>query len=91
MDLGFVTHSVHMNSRLVILKPFSLSGGKLQVQGPPSAQVYPPGPAWLYLLNDGIPSTGTKVMVGDGTGPPVDSAAIEYVLSHTETIAKDPK
>lgn len=59
------------------------------MQGPPSNLIYPPGPGWLYLLNDGIPSVGKKIMVGDGNGPPVDEAAISNVLASTETIAKD--
>lgn len=80
-----------MNSRLVYLKVLSISAGILQVQGPPTAQIYPPGPAWLYVLNDGTPSTGRKVLVGDGSGPPVDEAAIANVLANTETIAKPHK
>lgn len=80
-----------MNSRLVTLKATSISSGIIQVQGPPTVNIYPPGPAWLYLLNDGIPSIGKKVMVGDGNGPPVDEEAIRNVLASTETIAKEKK
>lgn len=80
-----------MNSRLVTLKVTNISSGVIQVQGPPSTLIYPPGPAWLYLLNDGIPSIGKKVMVGDGNGPPVDEAAIANVLASTEPTAKEKK
>ncbi len=76
MDLGFVTHAVHANSRLVYLVAKLLDGQTLEVTGPPNANVYPPGPAWIYLLADGIPSVGMKVMIGDGQGPAVDTEAL---------------
>jgi hypothetical protein len=89
MDLGFVTHSVHMNSRLVNLQLQTLLGSsEVVISGPPSAHIYPPGPAWLFLLVKGIASEGQKVMVGDGSGPPVDEAAIETLLSRTKALAK---
>ncbi|CAE6414204.1 unnamed protein product [Rhizoctonia solani] len=67
MDLGFVTHSVHMNSRLVELESKLASDGRtLTVSSPPSGAVYPPGPAWIYVLADDIPSVGKKLMVGSG-------------------------
>lgn len=78
MDLGFVTHGVHMNSRLVELSAsISEDRKSLSVTGPPNSRIYPPGPAWLYVLVDGIPSAGRKVMIGSGEGPPVDEGAIE--------------
>ncbi|KAJ1301689.1 hypothetical protein OPQ81_008925 [Rhizoctonia solani] len=67
MDLGFVTHSVHMNSRLVELESkLAPDGHTLTVSSPPSGTVYPPGPAWIYVLADGVPSIGRKLMVGNG-------------------------
>ncbi|QRW11955.1 glyoxal oxidase [Ceratobasidium sp. AG-Ba] len=67
MDLGFVTHSVHMNSRLVELDCTpSPDGRSLTIHAPPSGLVYPPGPGWIYILADGVPSSGKKMMVGDG-------------------------
>ncbi|KLO18541.1 copper radical oxidase [Schizopora paradoxa] len=84
MDLGFVTHAVHANSRLVYLVAKMLDGQTLEVTGPPNANVYPPGPAWIYLVVDGIPSIGTKVMIGDGQGPVVDTEALNYMLEHTQ-------
>ncbi|CAE6413572.1 unnamed protein product [Rhizoctonia solani] len=67
MDLGFVTHSVHMNSRLVELEcKLAADGHTLTVSSPPSGNVYPPGPAWIYVLADGVPSIGRKLMVGNG-------------------------
>lgn len=79
MDLGYVTHAVHANSRLVYLAA-SLSttdNESLTVAAPPNGNIYPPGPAWLYIVVDGVPSTGVKVLIGDGNGPVVDDTALE--------------
>ncbi|CAE7126179.1 unnamed protein product [Rhizoctonia solani] len=83
MDFGFATHGVHMDQRLVSL--FTVPYGKrhIQVQGPPNPNVYPPGPAWLFVIVDGVPSEAVKVMVGDGNSPPVDQGAIENMLANT--------
>jgi len=75
MDLGYITHTVHANSRLVYLM-FSIQGNTLTVRGPPNEHIYPPGPGWIYVLVDGVPSVGKRVMVGNGEGPPVDQQAI---------------
>lgn len=84
MDLGYVTHATHANSRMVYLSVQSRRGDILTVQGPPNGNVYPPGPGWLYVVIDGVPSEGTKTMVGDGLGPPVDESAIlKYVYFET--------
>ncbi|KAI0064439.1 copper radical oxidase [Artomyces pyxidatus] len=85
MDLGYVTHAVHANTRLVYLTT-SLSDDKqtLTFTGPPNGNVYPPGPGWLYVVADGVPSVGLKVMVGDGQGPPVDVGALENLLKSTD-------
>ena len=58
---------------------FKLSDDRttLSVTGPPSGEVYPPGPGWLYVVADGVPSVGKKLLIGDGQGPPVDEGAIE--------------
>lgn len=78
MDLGFITHSVHMNARLVYL-PVTVSDDRktLNVSAPMNGRVYPPGPGFVFVVVDGVPSSGKKVMVGDGSGPEVDEAAIE--------------
>lgn len=78
MDLGYVTHAVHSNSRLVYLAfaQDPSDSGTLTVSGPPDGQVYPPGPAWIYLVVDDVPSVGTQVMIGDGKGPEVDEEAL---------------
>ncbi|KAF8912064.1 copper radical oxidase [Gymnopilus junonius] len=82
IDLGFVTHAVHANSRLVYLV-HSYQNGVFTIQGPPNGNVYPPGPGWLYIVADGVPSEGKKVMVGNGQGPPIDEAAMHNVLENS--------
>ena len=77
MDLGFVTHGVHMNARLVILEcHLSDNRDSLTVTAPPHGGVYPPGPGWLYVVVNDVPSAGKKLLVG-GTQPPVDQGAID--------------
>ncbi|KAJ7840231.1 glyoxal oxidase N-terminus-domain-containing protein [Mycena leptocephala] len=85
MDLGFATHGVHMDQRLVQLVPtLSVDKITLTVMAPPTAAIYPPGPAYLYVVTDtGAPSFGHKTLVGTGASPPVDNAAIANMLSHT--------
>ncbi|PPQ99981.1 hypothetical protein CVT26_009263 [Gymnopilus dilepis] len=82
MDLGFVTHAVHANSRLVYLE-HSYRDGVFTVRGPPNGNVYPPGPGWLYIVANGVPSEGKKVMVGSGQGPPINEAAIRNMLENS--------
>jgi hypothetical protein len=79
MDLGFATHGIHMNQRLVKLAS-SLSRDKTQVAvtGPVNPNVYPPGPTFLYVVTDaGVPSFGHKTLIGTGASPPVDQDAID--------------
>ena len=76
MDLGYVTHAVHANSRLVYLV-FQRDADILTVTGPPDGGVYPPGPAFIYLVVDGVPSVGRKVIIGDGKDPDVDKEALD--------------
>ncbi|KAJ6536897.1 glyoxal oxidase N-terminus-domain-containing protein [Mycena capillaripes] len=78
MDLGFATHSVHMDQRLVHLtSSLSADKKKLTVKAPPSGMIYPPGPAFLYVVtNTGAPSFGHKTILGTGASPPVDHEAI---------------
>jgi hypothetical protein len=82
VDLGFVTHAVHMNSRLVYLVSSLAENRKtLFVTGPPDGGVYPPGPGFIYVLVEGVPSEAVKIMVGEGQTPPLDMEATEkYAL-----------
>ncbi len=77
MDLGFATHGVHMDQRLLkLVSSLSDDGKTLTVTGPPTARLYPPGPAYLYVVTDeGVPSFGHKTIIGTGASPPVDGDA----------------
>ncbi|CAE7186371.1 unnamed protein product, partial [Rhizoctonia solani] len=78
MDLGFSTHGVHMDMRMVKLKCTLSSNRKsLTITGPPNAAIYPPGPAWLYVVHNGVPSKAQKVLIGNGGSPPVNQGAID--------------
>ncbi|KAG9125192.1 hypothetical protein FRC07_008614 [Ceratobasidium sp. 392] len=83
-DLGF---STHVDMRMVKL-PCTGSGllgmmTTVQVTSPPNAAVYPPGPAWLFIIANGTPSKAQKVMIGTGASPPVDQGAIDNMLATT--------
>lgn len=83
MDLGFSTHSVYMNSRYVELPAWRNGTKQFLVAGPSSTALFPPGYAWLFVLADGVPSKGTRVMIGTGVGPPVSESAIANLLKNT--------
>ena len=71
-----MTHGVHANSRLVYLVNSVTADDEITVTAPPNGEIYPPGPAWVYVVVDGVPSIGVKVMVGNGEGPPADEVVI---------------
>ncbi|KAH8549829.1 glyoxal oxidase N-terminus-domain-containing protein [Umbelopsis sp. PMI_123] len=63
---GFSTHSMHMSQRYVILK-HELSDDKqtLTIESPPNANIFPPGPATLYVLRDGVPAEGVYMFIAE--------------------------
>ncbi|EEB90980.1 hypothetical protein MPER_10739, partial [Moniliophthora perniciosa FA553] len=85
MDLGFATHGVHMDSRAVkLVSTLSSDKRTLTVTGPPNGRIYPPGPAFIYVVTDaGVPSFGRKTIIGTGASPPVDQGAIDNMLRST--------
>ncbi|KAJ7027174.1 glyoxal oxidase N-terminus-domain-containing protein [Mycena alexandri] len=86
MDLGFATHGVHMDQRFVkLVSKLSPDKKTLTVTGPPTSRIYPPGPAFLYVVTTGgVPSFGHKTIVGTGASPPVDHGAIDNMLQMAE-------
>lgn len=45
----------------------SITGVTLHVcQAPPNVAILPPGTAWFFVVVDGVPSVGVRVMVGTG-------------------------
>ncbi|GAA5885181.1 hypothetical protein JCM6882_007263 [Rhodosporidiobolus microsporus] len=85
MDIGYSTHGVHMSQRYVELE-VSLVGNIATVKGPKNTGIFPPGPGWLFILADGVPSKGKKVMVGPGNSPPVSQSAITNMLKKTKGV-----
>ncbi|KXN90309.1 Galactose oxidase [Leucoagaricus sp. SymC.cos] len=68
---GFSTHSMNMGQRYVELEStYGASPNKsgfLRVsQMPPNPAIMAPGPAFLFVIVDGVPSIGIQVMVGSG-------------------------
>ncbi|KAJ7031543.1 hypothetical protein C8F04DRAFT_692622 [Mycena alexandri] len=89
MDFGFVSHSVHMDQKLIKLVSVQ-QGNRLTVTGPPNAPIYSPGPGWIMVLADGVPSVAQQVMIGSGANPPEDDAAIANMLASTKTPSPGP-
>lgn len=75
MDLGFVTHGVHMDQRMLVLpsqilptlNPPTINPVQLRtirITTPISPTHYPPGPAFLYLVTDaGVPMEAERLMI----------------------------
>lgn len=64
---GFVTHSVHMGHRMLILDIKGWVPGStaqtVTITGPPNLNVAPPGPYVIYMMVDGVPGMGQFVTV----------------------------
>lgn len=68
---GWTTHGMNMGQRFLQLNSTYTvnSDGSMTLhvsQMPPNANIFQPGPAWVYVVVNGIPSKGTKVIVGSG-------------------------
>ncbi|CAE6440782.1 unnamed protein product [Rhizoctonia solani] len=91
MDLGFITHSVHMDQKAVeLVSTLSADRRTLTIVGPPNAPVYSPGPGWIFVVVDGIPSVAQRLMIGTGASPPKDDAAIANMLAKTANPISGP-
>jgi hypothetical protein len=64
---GYVTHSLHMNHRMVFLDNTGFAAGsttqKITVTMPPNRNVAQPGPYVVYVTVDGVPAIGQFVSV----------------------------
>lgn len=64
---GYVTHSVHMNHRMLFLDNTGFKAGStaqtLTVKMPPNKNVAQPGPYVVYVTVDGVPAVGQFVSV----------------------------
>ena len=68
---GFTTHAMNMGQRFVQLNnTYTVNqDGSITLhvaQLPPNANLFQPGPAFLYVTIHGIPSNGTYLIVGNG-------------------------
>ena len=68
---GFTTHAMNMGQRLMQLNnTFTVQNdGTITLhvaQAPPNPNIFQPGPAFLFVTVNGIPSNGTYVIVGSG-------------------------
>jgi Domain of unknown function (DUF1929) len=68
---GFTTHTMNMGQRIMQLNnSFTVqSNGTITLhtaQLPPFPTLFQPGPAFLFVTINGIPSNGTFVIVGNG-------------------------
>ncbi|KAJ7709730.1 glyoxal oxidase N-terminus-domain-containing protein [Mycena rosella] len=69
---GWTTHAMNMgqrymqlNSTFTVNKDASITFHVNQL--PPNPNLFQPGPAWIYVVVNGIPSNGTSVIVGSGS------------------------
>lgn len=74
MRPGAATHAFDMEQRLIELEIAPAQDGKLQLVGPPSANIAPPGYYMLFLIDSaGVPSLATFVRLGStADGPTID-------------------
>jgi len=87
MDLGFHTHAISLDSRYVgLVTKYNSATKILTITGPPNSFIYPPGPAWLFILGDGIPSNGTKLMIGSGANPPSSKKAYQGAMAFSKAL-----
>jgi hypothetical protein len=68
---GFTTHAMNMGQRFVQLNnTYTVnSDGSITLhvaQAPPNPNLLQPGPAFLYVVMNGVPSIGSAVIVGNG-------------------------
>ncbi|KAI0051619.1 copper radical oxidase, partial [Auriscalpium vulgare] len=71
MRQGFTTHAMNMGQRAVALNSTYTVGsdGTITIhtaQPPPNPNLFQPGPGFVYVTVNGIPSNGTYVIVGSG-------------------------
>lgn len=71
LDHGFQTHGTSQSMRHVglVIKSQTVAGNNtvnLMVTAPPNSAVWPNGPGFLFVLANGVPSTGRKMIMGTG-------------------------
>ncbi|KAJ7449956.1 DUF1929-domain-containing protein [Mycena latifolia] len=88
---GWTTHAMNMGQRYMQLNnTFTVNSDAsitLHVsQLPPNSNLFQPGPAWVYVVVNGIPSNGSSVIVGSGSVETQPTAS-QAVLPNSVTLA----
>jgi hypothetical protein len=66
---GFVTHAVHMGQRMIeLFHGMSIDADEMvsrlvTIYMPATHGIVPPGPYWLFVLVNGVPSEGISIIV----------------------------
>lgn len=66
---GFITHALHMGQRMIELfhgmsiEEEEIVTGLVTIYMPTKYGIVPPGPYWLFVLINGVPSEGISMMV----------------------------
>ncbi|KAF9415402.1 hypothetical protein BGZ76_004800 [Entomortierella beljakovae] len=64
---GFVTHSTHMSQRMtkLVSRQGKVDETKItyEVEMPPNANLMPPGPHYIHVLNNGVPSVAIHFLL----------------------------
>jgi len=76
---GFSTHAMNMGQRIMQLNnTYTVQSDRTitlhTAQLPPNANLFQPGPAFVFVTINGIPSKGTYVIVGNGIVGPQPTA-----------------
>ena len=75
---GFATHAMNLGQRIMQLNnTYTVQNGSIVLhtaQLPPNPNLFQPGPAFLFVTINGIPSNGTYVIVGNGIQGPQPTA-----------------
>jgi hypothetical protein len=88
---GFSTHAMNMGQRIMQLNnTYTVqSDGTIilhTAQLPPNANLFQPGPAFVFVTINGIPSNGTYVIIGNGivgTQPTAPASALPPIVLST--------
>lgn len=88
---GFTTHGMNMGQRsLQLNNTYTVdSNGSIVYhvsQMPPNANIFQPGPAFLFVTINGIPSNGTYLTVGSGN---IETQSLEAVGSLPPNVRMD--
>jgi hypothetical protein len=80
--MGFSTHALNMGQRHIELQTSytaTKDGATLHVsQLPPNPAILAPGPAYIFVVVNGVPSVGQYVMIGSGK---IEQQAIQSAVS----------